>query len=110
MILWLDDIRKPWAHGYLGAEWAKTADEAIAALKTGKVEFASLDHDLDWEHYPGSGVLEADYKQATGMAVVKWLQDNPAFWPIRGVRCHSFNDHKRPLMQAIVRAHYGRDF
>jgi hypothetical protein len=29
-----------------GWDWARTADEAIALLKTGKVEEASLDHDL----------------------------------------------------------------
>lgn len=46
MTLWLDNIREPWKHGYTGAEWAKTADEAIALLKTGTVTFASLDHDL----------------------------------------------------------------
>jgi hypothetical protein len=46
MKLWLDDIRKPWMHGCIGFEWAKTVDEAIALLKTGRVTFASLDHDL----------------------------------------------------------------
>lgn len=43
MKLWLDDIRPPldgswtWAHNY---------DEAVELLKTGEVEYASLDHDL----------------------------------------------------------------
>lgn len=46
MTLWLDDIREPWKHGYPGAEWVKTADAAISALKTGRYTFASLDHDL----------------------------------------------------------------
>jgi hypothetical protein len=46
MNLWLDDVRPPWRFGYIGWEWAKTYDEAIALLATGKVERASLDHDL----------------------------------------------------------------
>ena len=46
MNLWLDDVREPWRHGRIGWEWAKTASEAIALLETGKVENASLDHDL----------------------------------------------------------------
>ncbi len=56
MKLWLDDVRPPARYGCLGFHWAKTFDEAIAALATGDVTFASLDHDLsikatmgDWE-------------------------------------------------------------
>jgi hypothetical protein len=44
--LWLNDIRPPWKYGCIGRHWAKTAQEAIDVLKTGKVEEASLDHDL----------------------------------------------------------------
>jgi hypothetical protein len=53
MKLWLDDVRHPWAHGCLGWTWAKTAEEAIAALVTGQVTQASLDHDLHWGALPG---------------------------------------------------------
>lgn len=56
MNLWLDDVREPHKFGCLGWEWAKTAAEAIELLKTGKVEKASLDHDLAPDHYPWSGV------------------------------------------------------
>jgi hypothetical protein len=28
MKLWLDDVRKPWMHGYIGFEWAKTVDDS----------------------------------------------------------------------------------
>jgi hypothetical protein len=41
--LWLDDTRQP----SRGFTWAKTAEKAIELLKTGKVNFASLDHDLN---------------------------------------------------------------
>jgi hypothetical protein len=40
--LWLDDNRVA-PEGWV---WVKTADEAIAALRTGQVVDASLDHDL----------------------------------------------------------------
>ena len=42
--------------------WAKTAEEAIDLLKTGKVEYASLDHDL------GFG--------GSGYDVVCWVEEN----------------------------------
>lgn len=53
--LWLDDdvispSRRPPVCG-LDWTWAKTADEAIDLLKTGRVVWASLDHDLADEHY-----------------------------------------------------------
>ena len=58
MKLWLDDIRAPWKFGCIGWTWVKTADEAIELLKTGKVEMASLDHDLQPLHYEQLGYGE----------------------------------------------------
>ena len=52
MNLWLDDVRNPATHGAIGFVWVKTAEEAIDMLKSGAVQFASLDHDLAEEHYP----------------------------------------------------------
>jgi len=49
MQLWLDDIRDPKDHGRSGAVWVKTAGEAIAILRQGKVSFISFDHDLGTE-------------------------------------------------------------
>lgn len=105
MILWLDDVRPPWKHGYVGADWAKTAEAAIALLKTGMVDFASLDHDLsekatmgDWEG------------EITGYDVVLFMEANPEFWPPDGCRVHSFNPVGRQRMLVPIRAHYGRDF
>ena len=45
-VMFLDDVRKPWNEGFMGAVWVKTSEEAIKLLQTGTVEFASLDHDL----------------------------------------------------------------
>lgn len=106
MTLWLDDVRKPWKHGYIGAEWAKTADEAIALLKTGRVEFASLDHDLS--EMATIGVFAPGEK--TGYTVVCWLEEHPEFWPEDGVKVHSMNPAGAKRMRSVIEAHYGRRF
>ena len=62
MKLWLDDIREPWRFGKHGWEWAKTADEAIALLKTANVEEASLDHDLTEDQMVRGGCLGANFR------------------------------------------------
>jgi NAD+-processing family protein with receiver domain len=54
--LWLDDTRDPAAFGCHGYLWAKNYDQAITALATGKVTFASLDHDLSIETAYNHGV------------------------------------------------------
>lgn len=71
MRLWLDDERDPKnpkiqkLFNSKGDEiWVKTAWEAIEYLKTNKVKFISLDHDL--------GPEEA----GTGMDVAKWIEEN----------------------------------
>jgi len=105
MKLWLDDVREPWKHGCLGWTWAKTAEEAIEFLKTGKVEEASLDHDLAWEHYPGSGIPSTQYTAKTGYDVVLWMEENNV-WPPNGVRVHSMNPVGRAKMEAAINKHY----
>ena len=57
--VWLDDLR-PIRPGYNAL--AKTADEAIKLLKTGRVQSISLDHDL--------GPPEA----GTGYDVAQWIE------------------------------------
>ena len=104
MKLWLDDIRDPKLFGALGFTWAKTADEAIEHLKTGKVTFASLDHDLsvaatlgNWQH------------EVTGYHVVEWMEQNDV-WPPAGVAVHSMNPAGRQRMEFVIRRKYGRTF
>jgi len=58
--VWLDDLR-PIRPGYNAL--AKTADEAIKLLKTGRVESISLDHDLG---PPAAG---------TGYDVAQWIEE-----------------------------------
>jgi hypothetical protein len=48
--------------------WAKTSDEAIELLKTGKVEEISLDHDLGHSHHDGFE------EEKTGYTVAKFIE------------------------------------
>lgn len=101
MNLWLDDVREPWKFGCVGWTWVKTAQEAISLLKSGEVERASLDHDLEPEHYPSdvpegmsweeSGNYNIWKMTGTGYDVCLWLESNPEFYPVGGVRVHSAN-------------------
>lgn len=104
MNLWLDDVREPWKHGALGWEWAKTADEAIALLATGKVVKASLDHDLAFEHYPWND-KGPPYKEKNGYDVVCWMEENNV-WPPEGVTVHSMNPVGRDRMMKVIARHY----
>lgn len=106
MTLWLDNIREPWKHGYVGCEWAKTADEAIALLKTGRITFASLDHDLSETATMGTPTKG----EKTGYTVVCWLEEHPEFWPEKGVKVHSMNPVGARRMREVIEAHYHRRF
>lgn len=103
MNLWLDDVRAPWKHGCLGWEWAKTADEAIAFLATGRVEKASLDHDLSEQRTIG-----VDDGSKTGYDVVCWMEVHD-IWPPEGVTVHSLNPVGRQRMQQAIDRHYQRE-
>lgn len=104
--LWLDDVRDPSDHGFIGAHWVKTANEAIDALKTKAFDFASLDHDLSEQATLGI-IVPGD---KTGYDVVCWLEENPEYWPPRGCRVHSFNPSGKQRMLMVVERHYGRQF
>ena len=101
MKLWLDDLRPPWKYGFVGWDWAKTADEAIALLETGKVTEASLDHDLSYEATLGKWEGEK-----TGYDVVLWMEQNKVF-PPGGVTIHSLNSAGSVRMKAVLEK-YGR--
>lgn len=86
MNLWLDDIRDPHDHGAIGYTWVKTAEEAIAALKTGRVRFATLDHDLSVE-----GQIRCQYDGGEGRAYSGGYEFRPCLadgtpvgWPSPG--------------------------
>jgi len=97
MKLWLDDIRPPWKYGRMGWHWAKTADEAIAFLRTGKVTEASLDHDLS-----ANATLGLPCQEKTGYDVVLWMEANNVF-PLNGVCIHSLNPVGANRMKLTLR-------
>jgi len=98
MVLWLDDIRPPWRHGYIGAEWCKTAEAAIEILKTGRVTFASLDHDLTEAATMGQPAPS----EKTGYDVCLFLAEHPEYFPKDGVRVHSLNPNGKLRMQRLL--------
>lgn len=108
MKLWLDDVRDPAKFGCIGYVWVKTADEAIAALKAGEVEIASLDHDLSEEHYPWNCSELPASGAKTGYDVILFLEANPQFWPPRGCRVHSANPAGAVRMRQVIERHYQR--
>ncbi len=117
MRLWLDDIRPPWKYGFMGAEWAKSYDEAVVLLQTGKVTFASLDHDIGaCEDCVAKLLHIGDMKTAettflnrcphakSGYDVLVWMEENN-IWPVDGVVVHSMNPIGRYRMQVIIDKH-----
>lgn len=103
MTLWLDDVRSPWKHGYVGAIWAKTAAEAIEHLKSGTITFASLDHDLS--EAATMGMAPPD--EPTGYTVACWMEQN-CVYPAGGVVVHSMNPAGSKRMLAALESAYRR--
>jgi hypothetical protein len=116
--MFLDDVREPWKNGFIGAEWAKTYDEAIALLESGKVTFASLDHDIGacadciakLKHIGDMLTPETTFYNRcdhakTGYDVVCWMEEHNV-WPPEGVRVHSMNPVGKQRMQVVIDMHY----
>lgn len=106
--LWLDDERDPatFAEG-AGWTWAKTADEAIDLLKTGRVSCASLDHDLSDKAAACAATGQALPRgERTGYTVACWMERHDV-WPPFGVGCHSANPVGKERILAVVRRQYG---
>jgi hypothetical protein len=90
MKVFLDDERET-PEGWTRVWWP---DEAIALLKTGKVEEISLDHDL------------GDDERGTGYDVVLWIEEAVAtqgFKPPR-MAVHSANSSARQKMEMGIAA------
>ena len=105
--LWLDDVRSVPTFIESGLVWtvAKTADEAIELLRSGNIEFASLDHDLAQEHYDANkhslDFESQEFKAKTGWDVMTWMTENNV-WPKNGVRIHTGNGARRAIMLSLV--------
>jgi hypothetical protein len=83
--LWLDDIRVPPDDSWT---WVQTVEDAIALMETGRVEEASLDHDL------GDEVPE-------GRRLVLWMAEND-IWPSEAISVHSGNVVGHEYMLGVI--------
>jgi hypothetical protein len=97
MILWLDDVRDPSEYGWIGAVWAKTPDEAKELLLSGKITYASLDHDLT--ERATLGWWDGEF---TGYELVLWMEENK-LWPPKGVGIHSHSVKGRARMEVVLK-------
>ena len=98
--LWLDDERDPnhpeiqeLFNAFPGMLWVRTAEAAIAKLRTGQVRFLSLDHDL-------GTVL-------TGYDVARWIEERAFNGDLARCRwaVHSMNvEGARRIRAALCRA------
>lgn len=109
--MWLDDIRNPALFiktDWQSWTWVKTAADAIALLRTGQVEYASLDHDLTNKQMIRGGLFGKIYEdgQQSGYDVVCWLEEHPEFWPPKGTKVHSANPAGRARMQQVIDRYY----
>jgi NAD+-processing family protein with receiver domain len=108
ILLWLDDVRFPPDKSW---KWVTSAPEAIRILQTGRVLFASLDHDLAPEHYPWSkDYNEREGRKTSGVAVVDFLLENNTFLPPDGIRVHSMNPYGSSYMLHGIERLYGYNF
>jgi len=106
MKLWLDDTR-PAPDGW---HWARTADEAIEALRTGHVVEASLDHDLGHcDACEGcTGYLRSPCEcrcHLSGTFLVNWMATENV-WPATKPRVHSANPVGAERMRLTIERYW----
>lgn len=100
--MWLDDVRpapEGWVH-------VTTVHEAIALIKRGEVQRASLDHDLGLCSPCNKSV--ADRRRAprncqcmTGYKLCLWMAENNK-WPVEKPTVHSANPVGAFAMRQII--------
>jgi hypothetical protein len=114
MKLWLDDVRpapEGWTH-------VKTVAAAKAALLTGEVEVASLDHDLglgDVDPSDPRALLERATElfgsrarlEENGSTLVRWMAET-GHWPRHKPRVHSANPVGAEYMRAMIERYFPR--
>lgn len=89
MKLWIDDIRDMPADFDV---WAKNYEEAVSALKTGKVTQVSFDHDL------------GDARAFTGYDIARWIEEQSYLGNFKKVSwdIHSANPVGRKNIEAAM--------
>ena len=119
MNLWLDDVRNPALFGAIGFTWVKTVEEAKAALLTGEVQHASLDHDLgacddcmgdrtaeDWLIQHGGMAMPNCTHFGTGYDLCLWMAET-GNWPKEKPTVHSANPVGRERMRGVIDRYFG---
>lgn len=116
MNLWLDDIRRPPSVAWT---WATTVEQAKRYLQTGRVEQASLDHDLgacgacharwmDGDLAPRLGKEMPHCEHyGTGWTLVKWMAET-GHWPKQKPTVHSANEAGRTRMRDFIDRYFGQ--
>jgi hypothetical protein len=114
MKLWLDDLRPApdgWTH-------VKTVAQAKAALATGEVDIASLDHDLGLGDVDGSDpralLLRATELfgasarvEENGSTLVRWMAET-GHWPRHKPHVHSANPVGAAYMREMIERYFPR--
>lgn len=103
MKVYLDDVRDC-PQGWV---LARSADQAIELLETGKVEEISLDHDLGMKPKTlDSGVVEAseDTLAMSGYDVATWIEEQVIYRGFKAPRmkCHSANPIGVRRIQQVI--------
>ena len=114
MRLFVDDVR-PCPVGWIVA---RTVSEAKALLATGRVESASLDHDMGACadcRLEGRDVGDMRTDESTfyrwcphaedGTALVRWMIET-GHWPKSKPHVHSFNPTGAKRMRELIEAHF----
>lgn len=109
MLLWLDDIRAPGDHWV----WVRKMKDAQEALLSGKVEYASFDHDLGWceQCWDYSGIedkMRCSGKAScecgchpTGSELIRWMVTENV-WPTYKPKVHSANPVGKKYMEDMI--------
>lgn len=74
--VWHDDVRRPPDDTWF---WARTNEQAIAALEALEIDEIVLDHDLGGHNIDPDGPEAIYYKgssESTGLMLVDWMIDN----------------------------------
>jgi hypothetical protein len=118
MNLWLDDVRDPLNHGAIGFVWVKTVDDAKAAILTGEVNRASLDHDLgacegcmggrtvdDWLIETNCMAMPNCSHFGTGYDLCLWMAET-GHWPKERPTVHSANPVGAERMRGVIARYF----
>ena len=114
--LWLDD-RRPAPYGWVGVT---TVAAAKLSLRTGRVDRASLDHDLgacetcmdgrdvkEWLEAHNFRTMPHCQHVGTGYDLCVWMAET-GHWPTEKPAVHSANRVGRPRMNGVIARYFPR--